>query len=98
MYTIYVVFKCVKDKREEYIEKLKKEGIVDAIRNEDGCIKYDFYFSEKNKDEILLLEAWESKKHQEIHLTQPHMDKLREIKKDYVISTELGEFKILSEA
>lgn len=96
MYTIYVVFKCVKDKREEYIEKLKKEGIVDAIRNEDGCIQYDFYLSEKDNDEILLIEAWESKKHQEIHLEQPHMVRLREIKPDFVLSTELGEFKILS--
>ena len=95
MYTIFVVFKCVPKKREEYIEKLKSEGIVDAIRNEDGCIKYDFYFSEKNKDEILLLETWESKKHQEIHLSQPHMDILRELKNDYILSTKIGEFKLI---
>ena len=94
MYTIYVVFKCVEGKREEYIEKLKSEGIVDAVRKEDGCIRYDYYFSEKNADEILLIEAWESKQHQEIHIEQPHMARLRELKPDYVISTELGEFEL----
>ena len=94
MCRLYVVFKCVPGKREEYIEKLKAEGIVDAIRKEDGCIQYDYYFSEKDKDEILLLETWESKKHQEIHLEQPHMVKLREIKPDYVVSTKLGEFEL----
>ena len=55
MYTIYVVFKCIEGKREEYIEKLKAEGIVDAVRAEDGCIRYDYYFSEKDPDEILLI-------------------------------------------
>ena len=94
MYTIYVVFKCVPGKREEYIERLKSEGIVDAVRKEEGCIRYDYYFSEKDKDEILLIEAWESKRHQEIHIEQPHMARLRELKPDYVLSTELGEFEL----
>ena len=94
MYTIYVVFKCIPGKREEYIEKLKAEGIVDAVRGEEGCIRYDYYFSEKDADEILLIEAWESKKHQEIHIGQPHMVRLRELKPEYVLSTNLGEFEI----
>ena len=94
MYTIYVVFKCVPGKREEYIERLKNEGIVDAVRKEDGCIRYDYYFSENDKDEILLIEAWESKRHQEIHIDQPHMARLREIKPEFVLSTELGEFEL----
>ena len=94
MYTIYVVFECVKGKREEYIEKLNSEGIVEAVRREDGCIQYDYYFSEKNPDEILLIEAWESKKHQEIHIEQPHMARLRELKPEFVVSTKLGEFEL----
>ena len=94
MYTIYVVFKCVSGKREEYIRTLKDNGIIDSIRNEDGCVRYEYYFSEKDSDEILLIEAWESKKHQEVHLTQPHMDKYRELKPSYILSTELGEFEI----
>lgn len=94
MYTIYVVFKCVPGKREEYIERLKIEGIVDAVRKEEGCIRYDYYFSERDPDEILLIEAWESKRHQEIHIEQPHMVRLRELEPAFVLSTELGEFEL----
>ncbi len=94
MYTIYVVFKCVAGKREEYIEKLKSGGIIDEIRKEDGCIKYDYYFSEKDPDELLLVEAWESKEHQEVHIKQPHMEKAFALKPDYVVSAELGEFEL----
>ena len=94
MYTIYVIFKSYPQKREAFIEKLKSEDIISLIRNEKGCKKYDYYFSEKDPDEILLIEAWETKEHQQIHLTQPHMDRLREIKNDYIISTNLGEFEI----
>ena len=94
MYTIYVVFKCFDGKREAFIEKVKAEGIVDAVRAEDGCIRYDYYYSEKDPNEILLIEAWETKHHQQVHIDQPHMARLREIKEDYIISTTLGEFEL----
>ncbi len=94
MYTIYVVFDCFEGKREQFIEKLYAEGIVDAVRKEDGCIRYDYYYSEKNTNEIMLIEAWESKTHQQIHIEQPHMARLREIKTDFVKESKLGEFEL----
>ena len=93
MYTIYVKFMCVPGKREAFIEKMKATGILDAIRAEDGCIRYDYYLSEKDPNEILLIEAWESKQHQQIHIEQPHMATLRSFKDDYIAKTTLGEFK-----
>ena len=92
MYTIYVEFKCYDGKREAFVEKVKSEGIVVAVRNEDGCYRYDYYYSEKDPNELLLIEAWESKKHQQIHIEQPHMARLRALKDGYIISSKLGEF------
>ena len=91
MYTIYVKFECLPQKRETFIQKMKDTGILDAIRAEDGCIKYDYYLSEKDANELLLIEQWETKQHQQIHITQPHMAHLREFKNDYITNTVLGE-------
>lgn len=96
MYTIYVVFKSFDGKREAFVERAKAEGIVDEIRKENVCIRYDYYYSEKDPNEILLIEEWESKEHQQIHIEQPHMARLREFKNDYIESTKLGEFEILN--
>lgn len=94
MYTIYVVFKSKEGKREGFIDKIISEGIVDKVRAEKGCIRYDYYFAQKDPNEILLIEAWETKEDQQIHIAQPHMARLREIKEDYILSTTLGEFEI----
>ena len=96
MYTIYVVFKCFEGKREAFVDAVRREGILDAVLAEDGCLRYDYYFSEKDPTELLLIEAWETKRHQEIHIEQPHMAKLRELKGDYIESTTLGEFQYIS--
>ena len=95
MYTIYVVFKCLPGKREAFVEKVKKEGILDAVLAEDGCIRYDYYYSDADANELLLVEAWESKQHQQIHITQPHMAQLRGFKDDYITNTLLGEVELL---
>ncbi len=94
MYTIYVKFQCLDGKREAFVKKVREEGIYDAIHREDGCILYDYYFSETDKNELLLIEAWESKHHQEVHIDQPHMAALRALKPDYIVSTKLGEFEV----
>ncbi len=96
MYTIYVIQKTKDNTREQFVQELYAAGVVDAVRNEDGCYRYDYYFSEKDKNEILLIEEWESAAHQKTHLAQPHMDTLREIKSKYVLDTKLGEFEIKS--
>lgn len=94
MYTIAVVFKCLPGKREEFVARVKAEGIRNAVLAEDGCGRYDYYFSDADPCELLLLEAWETKKHQEMHIEQPHMAKLRSFKNEYIESTTLTEFEV----
>ncbi len=94
MYTIYVIFNCLPGKREAFVERVKQEGIVDAVRAENGCIRYDYYYSEKDPNELLLVEAWETKEHQQIHLDQPHMVQLRALKGDYIETTTLREYQV----
>ena len=95
MYSIYVTFKCHDGKREAFVERMKSEGVLRAVREEDGCIRYDYYLSEKDPNELLLIEQWESKKHQQIHIEQPHMAKLRSFKDEYIINSLLGEVELL---
>lgn len=94
MYTIYVKFTCLPEKREAFIRKAKETGVLDAIRAEDGCIRYDYYLSEKDPNELLLIEQWETKEKQQIHISQPHMDTLRGFKGDYITDTKLGEIEL----
>lgn len=94
MYTIAVTFQCIPGKREAFVERVRTEGILDAVLAENGCHRYNYYFSESDQNELLLIEAWETKQHQQIHIEQPHMAKLRSFKNDYVQTTTLREFEL----
>ena len=87
---LYVVYQAKPGGREMFVRTLVEQGVLTAIRNEPGCLAYDYYFSAQDENELLLIERWESAGHQRIHMQQPHMQELRAIKEQYVDSTTLG--------
>ena len=93
MYTIYVKYGCLPKKREAFIAKVKETGLLAAIRAEDGCIQYNYYLSEKDPNELLVVEQWETKAHQQVHIDQPHMVQMRSFKDDYIAATTIGEIE-----
>lgn len=88
--TLYVAYTAKPGCRETFVRQIVMEGIADTIRREEDCIRYDYYFSAQQEDEILLVEQWQTQAHQRIHLQQPHMARLRELKEQYVADTRLG--------
>lgn len=88
--TLYVRYLAKPGCRESFLRQLTTEGIIDAIRREDGCLRYDYFLSVQNADEILLVEQWQTDEKQQAHLRAPHMDRLRRLKSEYVADAQLG--------
>lgn len=87
---LYVRYTAKPSCRESFVRDIVEEGILTQIRQEDGCLAYDYYFSAQDENEVLLIERWESAAHQRVHMEQPHMARLREIKDKYIAATKLG--------
>ena len=72
-----------------------EKGILTAIRQEPGCLAYDYYFSAQDENELLLIERWQSAEHQRVHMQQPHMTRLRELKAQYIDDTAMGKVQLV---
>ena len=73
--------------REKAVKEMAESGVLAAIRNEDGCLTYDYYLPVEDGKTMVLYEEWESAEHQKIHMTQPHMKTAMEIMGKYTKST-----------
>ena len=80
--------------REEFVQKVREAGILEAIRNENGCVRYDYFYSEEDENQLLLVEKWETEECQRVHMEQPHMHKLAKIKDRCMTDTKLERFLI----
>ena len=92
--TLYVRYMAKDGCRETFVRELAEAGILTLIREEPGCLAYDYYFSAQDENELLLIERWESAAHQRVHMEQPHMARLREIKEKYIADTRLGRVRL----
>lgn len=86
---LHVTYTAKPGCREQFVRKIVTAGILTEIRNEAGCLGYDYYFSTQDENVVLLIERWESEAHVRVHLTQPHMAQLRKIKEEYIETTRL---------
>lgn len=71
-----------KDGCEAELEKVLS-GVVDEVRKEDGCIRYDLHKSDHG-NAFLFYEIWESPAHLEAHAQTPHIDAMRMASADLV--------------
>lgn len=86
---LHVTYTAKPGCREQFVRKIVTTGILTEIRNEVGCLGYDYYFSAQDENVVLLIERWESEAHVRVHMTQPHMAQLRKIKEEYIETTRL---------
>ena len=87
---LHVTYTAKPGCREAFVRKIVTQGILTAIRNEAGCLAYDYYFSAQDENVVLLIERWASEAHLRVHLTQPHMAALRKIKEEFIETTRLA--------
>lgn len=82
-----VTYTAKPGKRQDYLKALTDSGILNKVREENGCLGYDFYESPEQEDTLLLVEQWQDADCQKIHMEQPHMKEAMVIKDQYIDQT-----------
>ncbi len=78
-----------------FLREVADRGILAKIRQEDGCLAYEYYRSAEDPEKILLLERWESPFHQKVHMSQPHMAELSQLKDSYIADVQLQRLSLM---
>ncbi len=97
MIVLNVTYKCKPGKRNAFLEAVKNEGIDSASRAEEGNIKYSYYLSLENDDELLLLEKWKDSNAVSEHGEKAHFKRLGDLKAEYVLDTVIDKYEVTEE-
>ena len=89
MLGINVTYTMKPGMRDTFLKEVRDQGILDAVRGEEGCVQYAYYLPAEEDGTLLLVECWRDRAAQQVHLTTPHMARLGKIKEQCVISTKL---------
>ena len=75
--------------RDTFLKEVRDQGVLDAVRHEDGCIQYAYFLPAEEDGTLLLAERWRDWAAQQAHLATPHMETLRKIKEQCVTDTKM---------
>lgn len=85
---LIVTYKLKSSIAAEFLRELSLLGIPELVRAENGCVRYDYYLpADGSADCVILVEEWQTAELQVLHMEQPHMKRLAEIKIRYVSPT-----------
>ena len=66
-----------------FAEEMTKSGTVEAIRKEEGNLRYEYYLSFDNPETVLLIDEWADQAAIDRHHTSPMMKKIAELRDKY---------------
>lgn len=89
---LLVIYKLKENCTDTFIKEIYEADLPETIRRESGCLGYDYFVSAEKGNTVVMLEKWETKEAQTLHLGQSHMKRLREIKDKYAVDTIIKEF------
>ena len=67
----------------KFAEEMISSGTVDAIRAEDGNLRYEYYQSLDDPETILLIDSWANQEAIDKHHATPMMDTIAKLREKY---------------
>ena len=67
----------------KFAEEMVSSGTVDAIKAEEGNLRYEYYQSLDNPETILLIDSWANQEAIDKHHATPMMDTIAKLREKY---------------
>lgn len=67
----------------KFVEEVESRGIANAIRKEEGNLRYEYFNSMKDPETVLLIDEWENQEAIDKHHQTKMMDQIMELREKY---------------
>ena len=81
--TVNLYYTGTNGSAKEFVREMEESGTAKKIREEEGNLKYDYFFSAADPETVLLIDQWESQEAIDRHHASPMMQTLAELRNKY---------------
>ena len=90
--TVNIYYKGKNCSAKEFVKEMTESGVVDKIRKEEGNEKYEYYFSQKDPETVLLIDRWKDQESLDIHHASPMMEQILKLREKYGLTATAERF------
>lgn len=90
--TVNLYYTGINGNARKFAEEMISSGTVDAVRNEKGNIRYEYFLSVDDSETVLLIDSWTDQRAIDIHHNSPMMKKIIELREKYDLHMRIERF------
>ncbi len=98
MITVNLYYKGQNGSAQAFVREMEESGVADAIRAEEGNLRYQYFQPLNDPETVLLIDSWRDQAAIDAHHASPMMARLTSLREKYdlhmtaerFISDELG--------
>lgn len=75
-----------------FAEEMESSGTADAIRAEDGNLRYEYFFPMNDPETVLLIDSWQDQSAIDSHHASPMMETIAALREKYDLHMTVERF------
>ena len=76
----------------KFVAEMESSGTATAIRNEDGNLRYAYFFPANDEETVLLIDIWKNQEAIDIHHASQMMKKISALREKYNLHMKVERF------
>lgn len=76
----------------KFAEEMVQSGTVEKVRQENGNIRYEYFFPMDDPDTVLLIDEWENEEAIDLHHKSEMMETIASLRKKYKLKMRVERF------
>ena len=92
MITVNLYYKGANGSARSFAEEMESSGIADAIRGEEGNLRYQYFTPLDDPETVLLIDSWTDQEAIDKHHASPMMKQLAKLRDKYDLHMTVERF------
>ena len=92
MITVNLYYTGVNGAARRFAEEMTARGVVDAIRAEEGNLRYAYFFPMEDPETVLLIDQWRDQAAIDVHHASPMMAQIAALREKYDLHMKVERF------
>ena len=92
MITVNLYYSGVNGAARRFAEEMTARGVVDAIRAEEGNLRYAYFFPMEDPETVLLIDQWLDQAAIDAHHASPMMGQIAALREKYDLHMRVERF------
>lgn len=77
----------------KFAEEMLESGIVDAIRSQEGNLRYEYFMPMEDPETVLLIDSWVDEEALEQHHASAYMKKIASLREKYDVHMRVERYQ-----